>query len=106
VQQTVIKPSGPHLDPLGQHEGALELPRGDAAMQEYPPLHLLILLALDHQLIIFDGDLEIVHAEPGNRQRDTQFLRPGLLDIIRRITIGAGFTRALEQLLKMIEAEK
>ena len=37
MQQTVVQPGALNLDPLGQHEGTLKLPRGNAAMEENRP---------------------------------------------------------------------
>src|SRR6266496_3825520 len=33
MEQPIVEPGAAHLDPLGKHEGALELARRDAAMQ-------------------------------------------------------------------------
>ena len=69
---------GPRPAPasLGQQEGPLELPGGDAAMQISP---LPVLLATtDHELVFLDRDLELVAGETGHRQRDAQALRLAL----------------------------
>ena len=45
MQQAVVEPGPLHLDPLGEDEGALELPRGDAAVQEDAPFRIVPLAA-------------------------------------------------------------
>jgi len=63
-----------HLHPVSQHENALELPRGDTAI-EVVALFLILLAATDHQLIIRRRDIEIVFGKSGNRNGDAQPLR-------------------------------
>ena len=42
------------LDAVGQHEAALELARGDAAVQVDPAVRLVRLSTADHQLVAFE----------------------------------------------------
>ena len=88
MKQTVIQPGTLDLDPLGQHERPLELPRRDAPMQENAALAVVCLSPSDHQLIVFLRDLKVVHGEPGNRERDAKPGRADLLDIIWRVSVG------------------
>src|SRR5688500_4489164 len=63
MQQTVVEPSFPYFDPVGQHEIALELAPG------YAPIKInflvigrvLFLLAPDDQLVLFDLDRSEEH---------------------------------------------
>jgi len=72
-------------------------------VQENAALTVVCLPPADNQLVVLLGDLQIVHGESGNRERDT---KPGgayLLDVVRRITIGRSFRRTLKHLLKVIK---
>ena len=64
MEQPVVEPRSRHVDPFGQHEAALELPRGDAAMQE-DALGIVLLAAAHHELVVLDRDGEIVEREAG-----------------------------------------
>ena len=54
------------LDAVGQHEAALELARGDAAVQEDPAFGVLGLAAADHELVVLERDREVVLGEAGH----------------------------------------
>src|SRR3954447_22682032 len=91
-QQPVLQIRAQHLHPLGQHEGALEVARGDAAMDVLPSL-VVMLAAPDHKLVFLNSYIELVAGEPRHRERDPQaFGRAdtavAALDIVRRITVG------------------
>src|SRR6185369_6412637 len=86
VQEAVVEPGTRHFDAFGEHERALELPRGDAAMQ-VDALAIVVLLAAHHQLVVLDLDREVSHGETGHRQRDAQRVLAGLLDIVGRIAV-------------------
>ena len=88
VQQAVVQPGALHLDALGQHEGALELPGGDAAMEEDRGPRFVLLPAADHQLVVLLRDLQVVHGEAGDGQGDAQPGLAGLLDVVGRIAVG------------------
>src|SRR5438132_2074513 len=92
-QQPVFQIRAQHLHPLRQHEGALEVARGDAAMDVLPGL-VVLLAAPDDELIFLSGYIELVTGKPRHRQRDAQpfGLTVGpvkTLDVIRRIAVGA-----------------
>src|SRR5579864_3681452 len=72
-QQPVFQVRAQHLHPLRQHEGALEVARGDAAMDVLPGLVVLLATA-DHELVFLNGYIELVAGEPRHRQRDAQAL--------------------------------
>jgi len=83
MQEPIVEPSTLHLDPFCEHEGPLELPRRDPAVQEHAFLVILSLTPAYYQLVVFLGNLQVIHSESGNRERDAQPRRAGLLDIIR-----------------------
>src|SRR5580698_10480621 len=70
-QQPVFQIRAQHQHPLRQHEGALEVARGDAAMDVLPSL-VVLLAAADHQLIFLSSYIELVTREARDRQRDAQ----------------------------------
>src|SRR5690349_2016217 len=77
VQQPVVEPGTLHLDPFGEHERPLKLPRRDAAVQEHTTLTVVILPAPDYQLVVFLRDLQVVHGKAGDSERDPQRGRRG-----------------------------
>jgi hypothetical protein len=62
----------------------LELPGGDAAMQIFPRLVLLLPTA-DDELILLDRDLDLALREASYRKRDAQFFRFAAPAAIRSI---------------------
>jgi hypothetical protein len=94
------------LDTLGHHEGALELARRDAAVDEGPTLAVIGLATADDQLVVLLRDLQLVHGEPGDGKRDAQAGTADLLDVVRRIPVRCVLARPLEHLLEMVEAKK
>src|SRR5580698_1794013 len=108
-QQPVFQIRAQHQHPLRQHESALEVPRGDAAMDVLPGL-VVLLAAPDHELVFLNGYIELVAGKPRHRQRDAQAL--GLaaaaiatLDVVGRITVGA-FDDAVERTLDFVEPKQ
>src|SRR6476620_9989965 len=92
-QQPVLQIRAQDMHPLRQHEGALEVARGDAAMDVLPGL-VDLLTAPDHELVFLNGYIELIAGKSRNRQRDTQPLGLAVgtvapLDIVGRITVGA-----------------
>src|SRR5262245_23942074 len=79
AEQAILEPSAGDLQALGQHEAALELARGDAAM-EIDVAGLLRALPADDELIVLDGHLELALREAGDRERDAQCRFAQLLD--------------------------
>src|SRR5471032_2829650 len=91
-QQPVFQIRAQHLHPLRQHEGALEVARGDAAMDVLPGL-VVLLAAPDQELVFLNGYIELVTGKPGDREGNSQAfgLAAGAvatLDIVGRITVG------------------
>ena len=105
MQQPVVEPRPADLDPFRQHEGALELARGDAAMQ-INPLGIVGLLAADDELIILDGDAEIAHRKSGDGEGDAQRIFAELLDVVGRIPVARDLADAVERPLEMVETEQ
>src|ERR1700739_5112996 len=58
-QQPVLQIRTQHMHPLRQHEGALEVARGDAAMDVLPGLFFL-LAAADDELVFLNGHIAVV----------------------------------------------
>ena len=105
VQQSVVEPSAGDLDALGQNEGALELPRGNAAMK-VDSILIVGLLATDDELVVLDLDTQIVHGEAGHGQRDTKLILTELLDVVRRIAVRRRLADPVERPLEMIKTQK
>ena len=89
VQQAVLERGSGHLDAVGQHEAALELARGDAAVQEGAALGVVGLAAADHQLVVLQGDREVVLGEAGDGEGDPVAALVALLDVVGRIAVAA-----------------
>src|ERR1700758_1035949 len=108
-QQPVLQIRTQHLHPLRQHKGALEVARGNAAMDVLPGL-VVLLAAPDHQLVFLNRYIELVAGKSRHRQRDAQALRLAIgavaaLDVVGRITVGA-FYDAIERTLDFVESQK
>src|ERR1700753_3560254 len=91
-QQPVLQIRAQHMHPLRQHKGALEVARGDAAMDVLTGL-VVLLATPDHELVFLNGYIELVTGESRHRQRDTQPFGSAVgaftpLDIIGRGTVG------------------
>src|SRR5262249_48693061 len=105
MEEPVIEPRAAHLDAFGQHEGALELARRDAAVQIHA-LRIVGLLAADDELVVFDRDAEVTHGEAGDRQRDAQRVLAELLDIIGRVSVARNLADPIERPLEMVEPQE
>src|ERR1700687_5404760 len=108
-QQPVLQIRAQHLHPLRQHEGALEVARGDAAMDGLPGL-VVLLPAPDHELVFLNGYIEVTAGKPRHRQRDPQAFGLAVgtvaaLDVVGRITVGA-LDDAIERTLDFVESEQ
>src|SRR3546814_10635335 len=102
--QAALKRGAGDLDPLGQHEAALELTGSDAAVQIDPAL-IVGLLAADHQLAVLDLDREVCLREAGHREGDAQPVLAALLDVVGRIALG-GLGNTVDGLLELLETEQ
>src|SRR5262249_15005556 len=94
---------------ISQHESALELARGDAAM-EVLARFVVLLTPANHQLAFLDADIELIPRESCNCERNTQALRVlpitgQPLDVVGRIAIGH-LGNAIEHALDLVEAEE
>src|SRR5437879_9288935 len=108
-QQPVFQIRAQHMHPLRQHEGALEVARGDAAMDVLPGL-VVLLAAPDHELVFLNGHIELVAGKTRHRQRDAQAFGLAVgtvtpLDVVGRITVGA-FDDAIERTLDFVEPKQ
>ena len=106
MQQAVLERGAGDLDAVGQHEAALELARGDAAMQEDPALGVVVLPAADQELVVLQRDREVGLGEPRHRQRDAVRGFAALLDVARRIAVAAGLGGALDQPVELLETQE
>src|ERR1700704_3669191 len=108
-QQPVFQVRAQHLHPVRQHEGTLEVTRGDAAMDVLPSL-VVLLAASDHELVFLNGYIELVAGETRHRQRDPQafgrtIAAVAALDVVGRIAVGA-FDDAIERTLDFVEPKQ
>src|ERR1700733_14026801 len=108
-QQPVFQVRAQHQHPLRQHEGALEVARGDAAVDVLPGL-VVLLAAADDELVFLNGYIELVAGEAGHRQRYPQpfglaVVTVAALDVVGRITVGA-LHDAIERTLDFVESQK
>jgi hypothetical protein len=108
-QQTMPEIRTCNFHAFCQHEDALELASGDAAMEVLAGL-VVLLPPPDHELTFLDGDIELVAGETCDSQRDTQSLGLALIarqpfDIVRRIAIRA-FDDTVEHALDLVKSEK
>ena len=98
-----------HQHPLRQHESALEVARGDAAMDVLPGL-VVLLAASDHELVFLSSHIELVAGKTCHRERDPQAFGLAVgtvapLDVVGRITVGA-FDDAIERTLDFVDPSR
>jgi len=86
-QQPLREFGAQHLHALCKKKAALELPGGDAAMQVFTRL-VLLLPSADSELVLLDRDFDLVLREAGDRKRDAQFSGASPLAAIRSILYG------------------
>ena len=108
-QQPVLQVGAQHLHAVRQHEHALELARGDAAVEILPAL-VVLLTAADDQLAFLDRNVELIAGETGDGQRDAQpfgvcRVARQPLDVVGRIAVGC-LGDAVEQTLDLVEAQQ
>src|SRR3569832_2194407 len=108
-QQPVFQVRAQHEHPLRQHKGALEVARGDAAMDVLPGLVVLLATA-DDELVFLSGYIKLVAGKPGNRERDAQpFGLPigtiASFDVVRRIAVGT-LDDAIERTLDFVKSQQ
>src|ERR1700719_2661237 len=90
-QQSVLQVRPQYLHAVRQHEGALELARGDTAV-DILPAFVVLLAAADDELALLDGDIELVAGKPRYRKGDAQTLgiipvARNALDIVGRVPV-------------------
>jgi len=106
MQQTVIKPCPFHFYTLRDDKCTLELPCRDAPVEENAALPVVSLAAANYQLVIFQGNLQVVHGEAGYGEGNAERNRTKLLNIVWRVAIGRVFRGAFDHLLQMVEAQE
>src|ERR1700730_3019123 len=87
-QQSVLQIRPQYLHPVRQHEGALELARGDAAVDVLPAF-VVLLPAADDELALLYADIELIAGENRDRKCNAKTFRavPGprnALDVVVR----------------------
>src|SRR6204780_41246 len=108
-QQSVLQVRPQYLHAVRQHEGALELARGDAAVDVLAAFVVLFPAAGDELALLF-ADIELVAAEALPRESNAQPLRAvpisrNTFDIVRRVAV-RGLADAVEHALDLVEAKQ
>src|ERR1700676_667956 len=108
-QQSILQIRPQYLHTIRQHEGALELARGDAAVDVLPAF-VVLLPAADDELALLYADIELVAGETRHRERNAQPFRTvpisrNAFDIVRRVAIRA-LADAIEHALDLVEAKQ
>src|SRR5580700_747372 len=108
-QQSVLQVRPQYLHAVRQHEGALELARGDAAVDVLPAF-VVLLPAADDELALLYADIELVAGETCDRKCNAQPFRTvpvprNPLDIVGRIAL-RGLADAVEHALDLVEAKQ
>src|SRR5690242_19908946 len=89
MEQAIIEARAGHLDVVGELEAALEGAARDAAMEIPGGILVLLGLAVNHELVLLDRDVEIVRAEARHRHGQAISVLAGRLDVVRRVAAGA-----------------
>lgn len=105
MEQAVIEPGTLDIDAFGQDEGALELPGGDAAMDENSAITIIALAAADDELVVFLGDMQVIHRETGDGEGDAQPAIARLFDVVGGVPFGI-LLDPVEHLLEMVKAQE
>src|SRR5260370_9720142 len=74
-QQPIFQIGTQHLHSISQYECALELTRGNSAVEVLARL-FVVLPTADDELTLLDRDIEFVAGEPRDRQRNAQPFGP------------------------------
>ena len=97
------------LDSVCQHEGAMKLPGGYAAMEVIPG-GIVCLLSADRELTVLELDLETVTSKPRNGLRYRPQIATGsglsAFDVVGRITVACGLADPIDQPFYFIETEQ
>ena len=117
-QQTVVEIGSFHFYAIGKNERSGELSRRNAAMDVVAGL-VVVLPPTHHQLVIFNGNFNLLALKSGDGQCNAQHFKPGCpafaiwrnfwarqpFDVVGRIPIRSSFTDTIDQTLDLIEAE-
>src|SRR3984957_9570341 len=108
-QQSVLQVRPQYLHAVRQHEGALELARGDAAVDVLPAF-VVLLPAADDELALLYADIELVARKTRDRKGNAQPFRTvpvsgNALNVVRRIAL-RGLADAIEHALDLVEAKQ
>src|SRR5580704_6824156 len=108
-QQPVFQIRAQHKHPLRQHKGALEVARGDAAMDVLPGL-VVLLASADNELIFLSSYIELVAGKSRHRERDAQPFRLPIatvatFDVVGRIAVRT-LDDAIERTLDFVKSKQ
>src|SRR5580693_3282722 len=108
-QQSVLQVRPQYLHAVRQHKGALELARGDTAVDVLPAF-IVLLPAADDELALLYADIELVAGEARHRKSNAQAFRTvpvsrNAFDVVRRIAL-RGLADAIEHTLDLVEAKQ
>src|SRR5262249_19919425 len=108
-QQPVLQVRAQYFHAVGQHEGAVELACGDAAM-EVVVLLVVLLAPADDELALLDRHVELIAGEARDRERNPQALGLAVLtgdplDVVGRVAVGS-LGDAVERTLNLVESEQ
>src|SRR5690348_16217408 len=100
----MIQLGAQHFDSVRKDKAALELPCGDATVEERLVFAVIVQPAANDHLVDLDTDAEILGRKSCNRERDLEVLVVGVLDVVRRIRFRLAVS--LEQPLDVFKAQK
>src|SRR5580698_6715215 len=108
-QQSVLQVRPQYLHAVRQHEGALELARGDTAVDVLPAF-IVLLAAADDELALFYADIELVAGKARHGKGNAQALGAvavarNPLDVVRRVPV-CGLPDPIEHALDLVEAKQ
>src|SRR5580693_7578357 len=108
-QQSILQVRPQYLHAVRQHESALELARGNAAVDVLPAF-VVLLPAADDELALLYADIELVAGETRHRKCNAQAFRAvpvsrNTFDVVRRIAL-RGLADAIKHALDLVEAKQ
>ena len=104
MQQSVFHRRADDIDPVAQHEAALELTTGDTAIKEDPFAALFRLPATNDQLTVFDRDRKIFLGKARDSECDAERTLTGLFNVIRRVAVVSGLGRSFDEAFELFES--
>ena len=106
MQQTIVQGCTVDFDALCEQKTALKLSRRNATVEKQLFRFIVAVAAPDHQLVVFDGNLQVIHGKSGNGKRDPQPVFTRLFDVVRRVAFGRRLGDTVKHPFQMIEAQQ